>query len=203
MQSQLQELTDKIYADGVEKAKVEADEILSKANADAEKIVGDAQKQADELLAKAKADAEALTSNVNSELKMSSQQAISALHQQIEQSVTLEAVKPGLKDTFGTPENLTAIISKLVEAWAANQNANLHLVLAENDKKEIEPKLKASLADALNKGLSFDFSANVKSGFKVEPKDGSYVISFTEEDFVNFFKAYLRPKTTQLLFDKQ
>jgi V/A-type H+-transporting ATPase subunit E len=43
----------------------------------------------------------------------------------------------------------------------------------------------------------------MKSGFKVGPADGSYVISFTDEDFNNFFKAYLRPKSTELLFEKK
>lgn len=200
MQSQLQELTDKIYADGVQKAQTEAEAIVSKAKAEAEAIVAKAQQEAADLLAKAKSDSDALVQNVNSELKMSSQQAVSALKQQLEQLITLQVVKPSLKETFGTAENLTAIISSLADAWAKNQQADLHLVLAAKDQAEIEPKLKASLADVLNKGVSIDFSASVKSGFKIAPKDASYVINFTEEDFVNFFKAYLRPKTNELLF---
>ncbi|MFV0366072.1 MAG: V-type ATP synthase subunit E [Mangrovibacterium sp.] len=200
MQSQLQELTDLIYVDGVQKAQVEADAIVSKAQSEADAIVAKAQQEAAELLAKAKQEADTLTKNVNSELKMCSQQAVSALKQQIESCVTLQAIKPGLNETFGTAENLTTIISDLAEAWAKNQQSDLHLVLAAKDKTEIEPKLKVSLASLLNQGVSFDFSANVKSGFKVQPKDASYVISFTEEDFVNFFKTYLRNKTNELLF---
>ncbi|MFV0290582.1 MAG: V-type ATP synthase subunit E [Mangrovibacterium sp.] len=200
MQSQLQELTDKIYADGVQKAQVEANEIINKAKADADAIILKAQREAAELLAKSKHEAESLVSNVNSELKMSSQQAISALKQEIEQSITLQVLKPGLKETFSASENLTAIIGSLVEAWAKNQQANLHLVLAEKDKSIVEPMLKSSLADALNKSVTFEFSGKVKSGFKVEPQGAGYAVSFTEEDFMNFFKAYLRNKTTDLLF---
>ncbi|MFV0520905.1 MAG: V-type ATP synthase subunit E [Mangrovibacterium sp.] len=200
MQSQLQELTDKIYADGVKKAQVEADAILSKAQADADAIMAEAQQKATALLTKAKQKSELLAKNVNSELKISSNQAISALKQQVEQLITLRMLKPGLKETFGTPENLTTIISSLVEAWTKNQQANLHLVLAEKDKEEIEPKLEASLANELNKGVSFEFSTKIKSGFKVEPGGSGYMISFTEDDFVNFFKTYLRDKTNDLLF---
>jgi len=37
-------------------------------------------------------------------------------------------------------------------------------------------------------------------GFQIGPKDGSYKVSFTDEDFKNFFKDYLRPGLIELLF---
>jgi len=43
----------------------------------------------------------------------------------------------------------------------------------------------------------------MKSGFKIGPADESYLISFTDEDFTNFLKGYLRPKTSQLLFEEE
>ncbi len=200
MQSQLQELTDKIYTEGVRKAQVEAEAIVSKAKVQAEQILAKAEQDALDLLAKAKQEAEMLTKNVSSELKMSSQQAVSSLRQQIEQSITLQVLKPGLNEVFGTADYLTTIISSLTEAWVKNQQADLHLIFAEKYKGEIETKLEASLRDVLNKGVSFEFSTNIKSGFKVQPKESAYVVSFTEEDFLTFFKTYLRKNTNDLLF---
>ena len=63
--------------------------------------------------------------------------------------------------------------------------------------------LKNNLAAEFNKSVEFSFSQEVKSGFKIGPADGSYLISFTDEDFMNFLKAYLRPKTNQLLFSEE
>lgn len=202
MQSQLQELTDKIYAEGVQKAQQEASEIINKSKAEAETILAQAKQQAAELLSQAEREAASLRTTVQSELKMSSQQAVSTLKQEIEQSLSLKVVKPGLGETFGSAENLTAIISSLAESWAKNQQSDLNLVLAEKYEATMGSKLQAGLSDALKQGLSLEFSPRVKSGFKVEPQGESYVVSFTEEDFEQFFKGYLRPKTKELLFGK-
>ena len=40
----------------------------------------------------------------------------------------------------------------------------------------------------------------MKGGFKIGPADGSYKISFSEDDFENFFKSFLRPKTIEMLY---
>ena len=67
MQNKLQELTDRLYAEGlskgkqegeelVQKAKAEAEEIVNQAKAEAARIVADAQKSADELKEKTEAD---------------------------------------------------------------------------------------------------------------------------------------------------
>ncbi|NLO11970.1 MAG: V-type ATP synthase subunit E, partial [Candidatus Cloacimonetes bacterium] len=40
----------------------------------------------------------------------------------------------------------------------------------------------------------------VKNGFNLVPADGGYKLSFTDEDFANLFKGYLRPRTSQILF---
>ena len=51
----LSELTDKIYAEGVEKGNAEAQQIIAKAQAEAESIVAEAKKQAEALQAQAAA----------------------------------------------------------------------------------------------------------------------------------------------------
>jgi V/A-type H+-transporting ATPase subunit E len=79
---------------------------------------------------------------------------------------------------------------------------DLLLILPEKDRQELETYYKNQLASELNKGLELSFSDGVRSGFKIGPADGSYIISFSDTDFTNFFKDYLRPKTKEILFDK-
>jgi V/A-type H+/Na+-transporting ATPase subunit E len=55
----------------------------------------------------------------------------------------------------------------------------------------------------LKKGLEITFTDKFKGGFKIGPKDGGYLISLTDEDFDNFFRAYLRPKLIEMLYSKQ
>jgi V/A-type H+-transporting ATPase subunit E len=41
----------------------------------------------------------------------------------------------------------------------------------------------------------------MKKGFEIAPVDGTYKLSFSDEDFANLFKTYLRPRTKELLFE--
>lgn len=44
------------------------------------------------------------------------------------------------------------------------------------------------------------YSKEVRTGFKVGAKGGSYYISFSDDDFEALLKEYLRGKISELLF---
>ena len=202
MQSKLQELTDKLYSEGVQKANEEAESILEKARQEAEKIVEEAQQEAKVKMEEADKQAVETQRNIEAEIKLASQQAISSLRQKIGNSITVDVAEPTLKEVFADKEYVQSLIAQVVEGWAKTGNFDINVVLAEADKADLEKKLAKSFAAEMNKGLTFEFDSAVKAGFKVGPQDGSYVISFTEGDFQNFFKSFLRPKTNQLLFEE-
>ena len=70
MNTKLQELTDKIYLEGVEKGNAEAKVIIENADTKAADIVAKAQAQAAEIIAKAEFQAAELSKNTKSELKL-------------------------------------------------------------------------------------------------------------------------------------
>ena len=39
-----------------------------------------------------------------------------------------------------------------------------------------------------------------KASFSIVPADGSYKVTFGEEEFVEFFKEFLRPQLIEMLF---
>lgn len=203
MQTKLQELTEKIYNEGVEKARQEADAILNEAREKAAAIESQAQKTADSIVKEAEEKAATLKQHVDSELKMSISQAISALKQELANQVTMKAVQPGVKEVFSNVDFLKSVVQKVVSAWAEKDTMDMKVVMAEKDRKELETFFKNQLADELNKGLELSFSDGVKSGFKVGPSNGGYLISFTDQDFISFFKTYLRPRTSELLFEQE
>ncbi len=201
MQSKLQELTDKLYSEGVQKANDEAESIIQKARQEAEKIVENAKQIASTKIEEADKQAAETKRNIEAEIKLVSQQAISSLRQKIGNSITNAVAEPTLKEVFADKKYIQSLITKLVEGWSKTGNFDINVVLPETEKDELDQKIAKSFAAEMNKGLSFEFDSAVKAGFKVGPSDGSYVISFTEGDFQNFFKSFLRPKTNQLLFE--
>ena len=52
----------------------------------------------------------------------------------------------------------------------------------------------------LNKGLKIEKVNGKATSFTVVPADGSYKLNFGEEEFVSFFKEFLRPQLTEMLF---
>ncbi|MDD2526155.1 MAG: hypothetical protein PHH63_07565, partial [Bacteroidales bacterium] len=67
MDNKIQELTEKIYNEGVEKGKEEALRIVNEAKDTEKKMLAEAQKQADQILADAKKSAQELKNNTEAE----------------------------------------------------------------------------------------------------------------------------------------
>lgn len=203
MTKKLQDLTEKIYNEGVQKANEEAEAILKEAREKASAIEKEAKKKAEQKIKEAEKKAGETKNHVESEMKMALEQSMAALKQDIAKLVTMEAIEPTTKELFSDKKYLGDLVVKVVDGWIKKESMDLEVVLPESNRKEMEDHFKKQLASHLNKGLKLSFSKNMKSGFKVGPAEGGYVISFTDEDFNNFFKTYLRPKSTELLFEKK
>ncbi len=202
MNSKIQQLTETIYNEGVQKAKEEAEAIVKEAKEKAAEIEKDAQKKAEQREKEAEEKAQELKRQVDSEIKMTLNQAVSAMKQEITSLITMQVIQPPVKELFSNKDFLQTLISGVVKGWMEKETFDLNVILPESEKEQLDSYFKNNLADELNKGLKVSFTQKIKSGFKIGPADGSYLISFTDEDFTNFLKGYLRPKTSQLLFEE-
>ena len=202
MQTKLQELTDKIYQEGVQKAQNEAEELLARAKNEAAEIVSKAHAEAQKILEESERKATENARNVESELKLSAGQAMSALKQSIAQLITMKVVNPGVNAIFSDTKFLSELLLKIVEGFAKKGDFDLKVLLSENDLLQLDEFIRNSFSNELTQGLVVEADAKVKGGFKIGPKDGSYLISFTEEDFKNFFKTYVKAKSSEFLFEK-
>ncbi len=204
MEDKLHLLTKKIYDEGVGKARKEASEILAEARKKADAMVAEAQKNAQSIQEQAQKEADELKNNVTSEIRLSARQAISALKQEIANIVTFQANAVPLNKAIQDQDFLKRVIEIAVKNWSQNgqTNADLSLILPEDIKGNLDVYLQTEVKEQLDKGLELHFSKNIESGFRIGPADGSYVVSFSEKDFDNLFREYLRPKTIELLFGK-
>jgi V/A-type H+-transporting ATPase subunit E len=79
----LSELTDKIYAEGVEKGNAEAQQIVEKATEKAAAIVAEAEKKAAQIMEDAGARAQDLDKKTRAELKLYAEQSVNAVKTEI------------------------------------------------------------------------------------------------------------------------
>ena len=196
----LQELTQKLYEEGLAKGKQDGEALLQKAQAEAEGIVKQAQEEAEAILAKARKDAEDFKVKVEGDVKMAAQQAVQATRSDIENLVVAKVVDGTVDKALANEDYIKGIITAVAQKFSADEPADLSLVLPESLKAALEPFVKNELGKLLGKGVDATFSKKVAGGFKIGPKDGGYFVSLTDETFKDLIGSYLRPATKKLLF---
>ena len=203
MQNKLQELTEKIYQEGVEKGNAEAKEIIEKAKADAAEIISNAKKEAETIIEKAEKKAAETKSNTESEIKLLGKQSINALKQQIVNLITGDIASATIKSNFDK-DFIKKIIETTLSNWAkSGQSTDLTILLSKKDEKDLSDYFEKEAKKHIDRGITIKYDSSIDSGFQIGPKDGSYKVSFTDDDFINFFKQYLRPKLVELLFSAE
>lgn len=200
MSNKLQELTEKLYNEGLSKGKEEGEQLLARARSEADGILAAARKEADEIVADARKQAEDLRDKTASDVKMASAQCLQATKKDIEDllvgAISADSVNKSLSD----PEFLKKIITAVAERFSATESADLALVLPASLQQELEPWVAGALAKALGNAPKAEFSKKVGGGFSIGPRDGSWFVSLTDETFRELIAEYLRPVTRKLLF---
>ena len=205
MENKLQELTDKLYNLGIEKARIEAETIVEKARNEAEMHLKNARSQAEAIIENAKKESAELKQKTESELKLSSKQVIASVKNQVTNLVVQDLLSKDIEKALGDNDFIKTVIELMVKKWQPDdaQSIDLQIILPQDKKDNFNKYIKEKINQLLAKGLTVSFEDNFKSGFKIAPKDNSYIINFTQEDFDNFFKSYLRAKTANLLYGEE
>lgn len=202
MQDKLQELTDRLYNEGLSKGKQEGEELLQKAHAEADNIVAQAKAEAERIIAKANKEAEELKTKVTADVKMAATQSIAATKQEIEKMVVSKAATEGVKANMTNVDFVKELIANVVKAFNP-QNASpvaLDLILPESMKAQLEPFVQNEITNQFKGEIKMDYSKKMNGGFKIAPRDGGYVLQFTDEEFTQLIANYLRPATKKILF---
>ena len=196
MNTKLQELTDKIYLEGVEKGNAEAKSIVKKAEIEAAGIVQKATLEAQQIIANANAKAAELMKNTQSELRLFAQQSVNALKTEITDLLCGDIVSDSVKAATSDASFMQKTILSLVQEWAKKES----LEIQAKDAKALTDYFMANAKELLNKGVKISEANGVKADFAIIPEKGGYKITFGEEQFIAYFKEFLRPKLVEMLF---
>jgi len=202
MQNKLQELTDKLYNEGLSKGKQEADEMLAKAKKEAAEIISNAREEYGKIVSEANREAADIKHKIESEIKMAFRQSLTTLKNQIENTLISNSVN---KPITALTEN-SALLKELITTAIASFNpkgsdsVSLSLLLPENKRSELEAFIQNDIAKQLKAGIEVGFDKKLQNGFKIGPKNEGYHISFTDKDLQQLFSEYLKPKTREFLF---
>ena len=200
MQNKLQELTDKLYNEGLSKGKQEGEELLAKAKVQAEEMVAKAEAEAAQIVAAAQKQADEIKSKVASDIRMASSQSLAATRKDIETLIVGKMTGEPVKKALASADFVKEIIKAVAGKFTTDGPVDLALVLPESLQKELEPFVTSELSKMLGAGVEASFSKKVSGGFKIGPKGEGWFVSFTDETFDQLISEYLRPATKKILF---
>lgn len=198
MDTQLQELIDRIKKDGVSVAEAKSAQILADAEKQAAQIVEAAQKKSDDMIKNAKNEIARLEKASDDAVIQASRNMLlsfkDALVSELDKIVQAECTKAYSKDV------MVKLVPETVKAWTKNSEASeLSVLLSEKDCKELESELTAALKAEISKGLEIKTDKTLSAGFRIGVNNGAAYYDYSAESVADLFAAYLNPRVAALM----
>lgn len=201
MENKLKELTDRLYGEGLEKGRVEADRLVAEAKEKAAAILADANAEAEKIVKKAEAKAADTEKNSMTEIQLAGRQAVAKIKSELAGVIIAKTSSEAVKAACVDAEFVKKLLLEVAKNWSGNaEQVSLKALLPAALEAEFAKVFEASAKELLAAGVEVGYSKEVKTGFKVGAKEGGYYISFTDESFEALLDEYLREKVSQLLF---
>ena len=212
----LSELTDKIYAEGVEKGNAEAQQIVEKAaqyqalhdefslddisakprEKTREEIIAEAEKKAASLIAEAESKSADLDKKTRAELKLYAEQSVSAVKTEITNLLADKIAADSVKAATTDAKFMQGLIAKLAEQMAKDGE----VLIETKDADALKKYFAANAKGLLDKGIKIAEVKGIKTDFTIQPAKGGYKLAFGDAEFIAYFKEMLRPQLVEMLF---
>ena len=192
----LSELTDKIYAEGVEKGNAEAQQIVEKANAKAAEIIAEAEKKAAGIVADAQSKSADLDKKTRAELKLYAEQSVNAVKTEITNLLADKIAADSVKAATTDAKFMQGLIAKLAEQMAKDGE----VLIETKDAEALKKYFAANAKGKIDKGVKIADEKGIKTDFTIQPAKGGYKLAFGDAEFIAYFKEMLRPQLVEELF---
>ena len=199
MSDRLKSLTDKIYAEGIEKAVAESESILAKAKEEAALMRADALSESEKIKADTETEMVNHRKKVLAEIKLAARKSVNQLKQELHHLIEEEILSTPIKGVLKDSATITRLLETTAGALQKESNDNWRLLVNENQAEEIKKTLEAQKQEVLQKGISLAAGPQIEGGFVIEQEDGHYKLVFDEATFTAFLGQFLKVETRNLL----
>lgn len=203
MDNKLEQLTRKLYDEGLSKGRSEGERIVSEANAKARTIIAEAESRATAIERKAADAAEDLRKNTMTEIALAGRGAVARIKEEIASLITSRSIEGGVRQAGLDAAFIKEMLIAVAHNWqgASAGKVSLSALLPEARRAELDKAFAGSVAGLLAEGVEVGYSPEVRTGFRVGEKGGGYYIGFSDENFEALLSGYLREKVSELLFE--
>jgi V/A-type H+-transporting ATPase subunit E len=197
MDVQLQELIEKIKAEGVKAAEEDGERIRKEAQKRAEQIVAQAHSEAADLVRQARAETTRFEQTAREALRQAGRNTILSLRARITEMFR-RLIEEETRQAL-TGNVLQEAIVTLIKNWSKQQLADLEVLLPPAELEKIDSALRGRLGEELRKGVEIKPLAELKAGFRVGMKDGSAYYNFTDQGIAEILSEYVNPRLSEII----
>jgi V/A-type H+-transporting ATPase subunit E len=197
MDIRVQELLDKIKREGVDSAEAQAAKILAQAEEKRKAVIAAAEKEAKAIVEAGRLDAARAEESGKAALAQASRDLLLAFRGEVEK--LLATIVRADVDTAFDADALKKVLPVILEAWARDGRDELSVLVPEKDLVMLEAFFKDKLASKLRSGVELKPLRNVKSGFRVAEKGGAAYYDFSAEAAAAMLGAYLNTRLATIV----
>lgn len=200
MNTNLENLIEKIKTEGVSKGKEKSDEIIKNAKRQAESIISEAKKEA-----------EGIKQNAEAEAKKKEENAKGAIQQAGRDTVLM--VKEKLTDLFDrvlrrnikkelSPDFMAGLIRMLVDSWKSDKSETFEVLVSEKDKQELAELVLSGAREDLKDIVEIKVSDNISKGFRIGLKGEDVYYDFSDESIAESLRVFLNSEISKIIEEK-
>ena len=199
MASELQSLLDKIQAEGIDKANAEAERILADAQAKAAGIIADSEAKALAAKRQSEADAALFQQRAEQAVRQAARDVLLSLRADLDQTlqrVFLSQISEALSLDF-----LRGLIADVVRAYSSSPEAahGMDIAIAPAHVDALEAIVLKEARQMAASGIRVASNADVRSGFRLTLAHGRIEHDFTASAIQDVFAKFLRPALAKMI----
>lgn len=201
-ENKLQEITQKLYEEGLSKGKLEGERILSEAKQEAERCKEMVQAEMEKLRKDTELQIAREKEKAEAELKRGLRQMVSEIKSEIEECLLSKTIESSVNMAFNQVDFVKKLLIEAVKSFGNSENdkSNIEILVPEPLLDEYNKILKAEMSDLLKNGMEVRSKKNLKVGFEIRSKEKGYKLSFTEDDFSALLKQYAGDSLRKWIF---
>jgi len=198
MPEDLQSLLDRIQKEGLEKTRIEAEQILAKARSEAEQIVRRAEQQAAELRTNAEVEAKNFAERARKSIEQAGRDVILTVGEAVQasfQALVRQEVARAL-----TLENLAQMLAEVVRIYAETGNSGkLEALVAPALQNDLFQYFSQKYADLIKRGLEIKSDHGIVCGFRVRVGADGAEHDFSDAAIAEALSQLLRPRLAEII----
>ena len=120
MENKLKELTERLYGEGLEKGRVEADRLVAEAKEKAAAILAEANAEAEKIVKKAEAKAADTEKNSMTEIQLAGRQAVAKIKSELAGVIIAKSSSEAVKAACVDAEFVKKMLLEVAKNWSGN-----------------------------------------------------------------------------------